>query len=63
MKVRKIEYHCPYITLTDVSPEGTYMYYLDRIENDLDVQCMFSAHSGEVNKGVEGQLVMVIVVD
>ena len=37
MKVRKVEYRCPYITLTDVSPAGTYMYYLDRIENDLDV--------------------------
>lgn len=37
MKVRKVEYHCPYITLTDASPDGTYMYYLDRIENDEDV--------------------------
>ena len=63
MKVRKVEYRCPYITLTDASPDGTYMYYLDRIENDEDVQCMFSAHSGEVNRGVEGPLVLVVVVD
>ncbi|KAI5440003.1 hypothetical protein KIW84_025387 [Lathyrus oleraceus] len=54
MKVRKVEYRCPYITLTDASPDGTYMYHLDRIENDEDVQCMFSAHGGEVNRGVEG---------
>lgn len=63
MKVRKVEYRCPYITLTDASPDGTYMYYLDRIENDEDVQCMFLAHSGEVNRGVEGPLVLVVVVD
>ncbi|KAI5444616.1 hypothetical protein KIW84_013037 [Lathyrus oleraceus] len=63
MKVRKVEYRCPYITLTDASPDGAYMYYLDRIENDEDVQCMFSAHSGEVNIGVEGPLVLVVVFD
>ncbi|KAI5448639.1 hypothetical protein KIW84_015877 [Lathyrus oleraceus] len=46
MKVRKVEYRCSYTLLTDASPDGTYMYYLDRIENDEDVQSMFSAHSG-----------------
>lgn len=61
MKVRKVKYHCPYIMLTDASPEGTYMYYLDHKENDLDVQCMFSAYSGEVNIGVEGSLMLVVV--
>lgn len=49
--------------LTGASSKGMYMYYLDRIENDLDVQCMFSAHNDEVNKGVEGSLVLVVVVD
>lgn len=62
MKVRKVVYHCPYIMLTDASPEGIYMYYLDRVENDLDVRCMFSAYSGEVNRRDEGTLVLVVVV-
>ena len=63
MKVSKVQYRCPYITLIDASPDGTYMYYLDRIEIDVDIQCMFSAHSGEVNRGVDGQLVSVVIVD
>lgn len=58
MKVRKVEYCCPY-----ASHDGTYMYYLDCIENDENVQCIFSAHSGGVNRGVEGPLVLVVVVD
>ena len=61
-RVRKIEYYCPYITLTDASPDGTYMHYWDRVENDLDVTCMFSAHSGEVSRGVEDPLVLAVVV-
>lgn len=61
-RVRKIEYYCPYITLADASPDGTYMHYWDRVENDLDVTCMFSAHSEEVSQGVEDPLVLAVVV-
>lgn len=61
-RVGKIEYYCPYITLTDASPDGTYMHYWDDVENDLDVTCIFSAHSGEVIRGIEDLLVLAIVV-
>lgn len=61
-RVRKIEYYCPYITLTDASPDATYMHYWDHVENDLDVTCMFSAHSGEVSRGVEEKLILAAVV-
>lgn len=61
-RIRKIEYYCPYKTLTDASPNGTYMHYWDRVENDLNVTCMFSTHSGEVSRGVEDSLVLAIVI-
>src|SRR3954468_10469635 len=58
-KVNQIDYRCPYITLTDNNPEGTYMYYWDRVKDDVDVDLMFWTHSGEVNRGVEDPLVLV----
>lgn len=61
-RVRKIEYYCSYITLTDASLDGTYMHYWDRVENDLDVSYMFSTQSGEVSRGVEDPLVLVVFV-
>lgn len=55
--VREIKYYCPYITLMAASPDGTCLYYWDHEENDLDVTCMFSAHSREVSRGVEDPLI------
>src|SRR3954468_6265905 len=40
-KVKQIDYRCPYITLTDNNPEGTYMYYWDRVKDDVDVDLIF----------------------
>ncbi|XP_058776647.1 uncharacterized protein LOC131650967 [Vicia villosa] len=62
-KVKQIDYHCPYITLTDASPEGTYIYYWDRVKSDVDVDLMFWTYSGEVNRDVQDPLVLAVILE
>lgn len=61
--VRKVEYRCPYIVLTNDSSNDTYQYYWDRIQNSLDVYCMFDMHIWEVNRWVEDPFVLCVVVN